>query len=353
MLLDLSIVKENSAFLITDRISRRYFLGVDIAEVCLILSKTPTFYTDARYFYSAKISINKSCPNVVCELFNGIDAEWINSISKTLKNQGVETLYIDFERTTVKEYNDYRQFNINLADCSEILKEKRRTKNIAEIENISSACDVIEKAYYKTISQIKLGITEKQVEEILIAECKKLGASEMSFDTIVAFGKNSAVPHHETDNTVLERNMPILIDCGCKINGYCSDYTRTLFFGKPTAKFIETYNAIREASEKAESEIVIGMKLKDADGIARDYLKTKGLDKFFTHSLGHGVGLEIHEEPRLSQRAEGELKENDVFTIEPGVYFDGEFGIRIEDTVVLEKNGVKRLFSDSKELIVL
>ena len=353
MLLDLSIVKENSAFLITDRISRRYFLGVDIAEGCLILSKTPTFYTDARYFYSAKISVNKSCPNVLCELFNGINAEWIGAVSKNLKAQDVKTLFVDYERTTVKEYNDYKLFNINLADCSDMLKEKRRTKAKAEIENISSACDVIEKAFYKTVSKIKLGITEKQVEDILIAECKNLGASEMSFDTIVAFGKNSAVPHHETGETVLEQNMPILIDCGCKINGYCSDYTRTFFFGRPSAKFIETYNAVKEANEKAEREITVGMNLKDADGIARDYLKTKGVDKFFTHSLGHCVGLEIHEEPRLSYRAEGKLKENDVFTIEPGVYFDGEFGIRIEDTVVLEKNGVRRLFSDSKELIVL
>jgi Xaa-Pro aminopeptidase len=140
---------------------------------------------------------------------------------------------------------------------------------------------------------------------------------------------------------------------GCKVNGYCSDITRTAFFGKPSKKFIDCYNAVLNANQIAIENIGEKTLTDKADAFARDYLKEQGVGEFFTHSLGHGVGLEIHEYPTLSPKKSQVLENGMVFTIEPGVYFDGEFGIRIEDTVTLESGKIKRLFNDSKELLIL
>ena len=180
-----------------------------------------------------------------------------------------------------------------------------------------------------------------------------LGAEDTAFDTIVAFGKNSAVPHHETGEAALVKNQVVLIDTGAKVNGYCSDITRTAFFGEPDDEFLNVYDAVLNANLKAESEICAGITSKAADKIARDKLKSRGYGEYFTHSLGHGVGLEIHEKPYLSPRSDETLSENAVFTVEPGVYIEGKFGIRIEDTCLMSGGRAVRLFSDGKELTVI
>ena len=137
------------------------------------------------------------------------------------------------------------------------------------------------------------------------------------------------------------------------VNGYCSDITRTYFYGKPNEKFLTCYNSVKDANLLALDKIKEGMEVSFADSIAREYLESKGLKEYFTHSLGHGVGLAIHEQPYLSKKGVGTFQENMAFTIEPGVYFDGEFGIRIEDTAILKNSKAQRLYSDSKELIVI
>ena len=182
---------------------------------------------------------------------------------------------------------------------------------------------------------------------------RQLGAEDVSFDTIIAFGVNAAVPHHETSSDTLKENSCILMDFGCKYKGYCSDITRTLYFGQPDSEFLSAYDLVLSANVLAEEEIFAGMTGKNGDKIARDYLDKNGIGQYFTHSLGHGIGLNIHESPYLSRKGEEVLTDNMVFSIEPGVYFDGKFGIRIEDTVLLSGGKVKRLFNDDKKLIVL
>ena len=145
--------------------------------------------------------------------------------------------------------------------------------------------------------------------------------------------------------------MEILVDMGANYKGYLSDLTRTAFFGKPSSKFIVVYEKVKEANQVAIDSITAGMTTRDADMISRDVLKKYDLSKYFTHSLGHGVGLEVHEFPTLSPGSDNELKEGMVFTIEPGVYIDGELGIRIEDTVVIKNGKVERLFNDEKNLL--
>lgn len=338
-------IDEKSAFLITDRVTRRYFIGKDVAEGILLLSRDSVFFTDARYFFAAK---NLMPDNIDCRLYTNLD-----DVFNEIKRQGVSTVYIDYDVTTVTEYKKYQSYGEELKDGGKFLREKRVVKTAEEIKEIRRACEIIERTYYYALSRVKEGMTEIALKEILERRAIELGANEMSFDAIVAFGENSAVPHHVTGEKRLTADSPILIDCGCMVNGYCSDLTRTAFFGTPTEKFLSVYSAVKAANEKAEKELYAGMPLKEADDIARDYLKNLGYGKLFTHSLGHGVGLEIHEEPYLSPKANGVLPVGATFTVEPGVYINGEFGVRIEDTVLMTENGSERLFPDDKNLIIL
>lgn len=338
--------KKGCAYLITDYLTRKYLTGVDIAEGYLVFTDKLTYFTDARYFGAAKPMLESFgiCPM----LFKDFSA-----LAEFIKENGANKLLIDYSRVTVSEYKLYKSLGFKVGDCSSALEKMRAKKDGSELKNIKRACEIIEKAVETTFASVKVGVTELELKSVLEENIKLLGASGPSFDTIVAFGANSAVPHHVTGNTVLKENSCILIDAGAVYNGYCSDITRTAFFGVPNEKFIERYELVRRANESAIEKIKAGILTCEADGFARQVLEGAGYGEFFTHSLGHGVGLEIHEYPTLSPKRKAKLTNNMVFTIEPGLYFDGEYGIRIEDTVVLKNGRVKRLFNDSKQLKII
>lgn len=337
----------SSVYLITDRLTRNYLSGLDVAEGFLLLYDGGAIcLTDARYYSAAKPLFESA--GIKALLYKGFE-----TLEEVVKSLNKSTLFLDFSRETIKDYNLYKSFNLEIKDCAGILERMRSVKKEEEILLIKTACDIAQKAYYAGISQVKEGISEIELKNIIEKKIIEFGGDGASFDIIVAFGENGAVPHHVTGQTKLKKDTSILIDMGAIVNGYMSDITRTAFFGKPSQKFVDCYNEVLKANELAESKIVAGMTTDKADAIAREHLKEKGLDKYFTHSLGHGVGLEIHEFPALSPRKREELKENMVFTIEPGVYFDGEFGIRIEDTVVIKNGKVQRLFTDDTELMIL
>lgn len=339
-------MSQDSALLVTDRLTRKYLCEVDIAEGLVIVADKVTAFTDARYFYAAQKSL--ATVGVECKLYTGLE-----SVKAHLDCLQLKQLFIDYRTATLREYESYKSFGLEIVDGSLILEKARAVKSSKEIEYTRKACDIIEKAYHQAIKQVKLGMSELELKAIIEKCALSLGAEQMAFDTIVAFGENSAVPHHETGLTKLEENMVILVDTGCTVKGYCSDLTRTAFFGKPSKKFADCYEKVLNANILAEKEIKSGVTCKVADSYAREYLKQYGLDEYFTHSLGHGLGLEIHEYPTLSKRCEQVLTDGMAFTIEPGVYFDGEFGIRIEDTVIMNEGKVERLFSDDKNLIIL
>ena len=198
-------------------------------------------------------------------------------------------------------------------------------------------------------------MTENEVAAELEYLMRKNGASGTSFDTIVAFGENSSVPHHETGLRKLNYGDIVLIDFGCKYNGYCSDCTRTFLFGddKKHDDFKSAYEKVLEAHLIAKQKITNDITGKQADAYARDCLKKYGLDKYFTHSLGHGIGINIHEFPAISPKSEDTLLNGMVFSDEPGVYFEGKFGIRIEDSVMLDCGKVVSLTDSDKNLIIL
>ncbi len=334
------------AYLITDALSIEYLTGVKISEGYLLYSNSPTIFTDARYFSAVKSQIESQ--GFTAKLYNGID-----SIKKELKSQRIKSLYINYDVITLSEYSNLLDLNVKIFDASNALKLVRSVKSQTELDNITKACEIAQTALYSVINDLKKGVSENFIKDKLESKMLELGAESVSFETIVAFGKNSAVPHHQTGETKLEDNSVVLIDMGCKYKGYCSDITRTFFYGQPSEKFKDCYDAVLSANLTAIENITEGTTTFEADGFARNLLKERGLGEYFTHSLGHGVGLEIHEFPALSPKKKDYLENGMVFTIEPGVYFDGEFGIRIEDTVALDNGAVKRLYSDSKELLIV
>ena len=339
-------LKKGEAALITDRLTRKYFAGFDLAEGVLILGEKPAYFTDARYFYAAKDKIAPAGAEPI--LYTGTDV-----LKNYVEKNGIKTLYIDYDRTTVSECERYKTFGAEIKNCSEELMQLRMIKSEEELACVKKACEIIQEAYHNAIKLAKTGVTEKEIADKIRSEIIRLGGEGESFETIVAFGTNAAVPHHETGETKLTENTAILVDTGALFNGYCSDLTRMAFFGTPDEEFKNAYDAVLTANLTAFDKIVGGMSGKDADAIAREVLKQRGYGDYFTHSLGHGVGLEIHERPNVSPRSRDNLDENAVFTVEPGVYLNGKFGIRIEDTAKIKNGKAERLFTDSKELFVI
>lgn len=339
-------LKKGEAALITDRLTRKYLAGFDLAEGVLILGEKPAYFTDARYFYAAKDKIAPAGAEPI--LYTGTDV-----LKNYVEKNGIKTLYIDYDRTTVSECERYKTFGAEIKNCSEELMQLRMIKSEEELACVKKACEIIQEAYHNAIKLAKTGVTEKEIADKIRSEIIRLGGEGESFETIVAFGANAAVPHHETGETKLTENTAILVDTGALFNGYCSDLTRMAFFGTPDEEFKNAYDAVLTANLTAFDKIVGGMSGKDADAIAREVLKQRGYGDYFTHSLGHGVGLEIHERPNVSPRSRDNLEENAVFTVEPGVYLNGKFGIRIEDTATIKNGKAERLFTDSKELFVI
>ena len=336
-----------SAYFLTDEYTRYYFSGVSVAEGYMLKTANSTYYfADARYFYALGQKLKNS--NVIAKLYKSLD-----SIKQVITELNITTLYIDYNVTTLTEYAKYKELGVEIKNGADSLIEMRKSKNQTELNAIAKACKIASDAFEYVLPYIKAGVTERSIKNRLEKFMIKQGATSPSFETIVAFGANSAVPHHQTGNTKLKQNQVVLLDYGCVFEGYCSDMTRTVFYGTPTQEFVSAYNLVASANLLGEQKAVKGAKVKDVDKCVRDYFAKSGVDNYFTHSLGHGIGLQIHEDPYLSPRGQGELDNGYVFSIEPGLYFDGKFGIRIENTVTIENGKPKSLTGNGRDLIIL
>ena len=334
--------------LITEEKQRQYFLGFhSTAGYVMLTQKGTTFVVDSRYIFAARKALEPKGIEVI--LGAGFEP-----LKKKAEELGVKTIGIDFTNTTVAMYDYLKESTgYEYVDVSREIVEQMAIKTEEELGYIKKACQIAEKAWLDVIPLIKEGITERELANELEYRFKKFGASGKSFDTIIGFGKNAAVPHHETGDTKLKKNQCVLMDFGCLYKGYCSDMTRTLFYGEPDEKFLKAYLATLTAHVKCAEGIVEGMTGKEADAIARDHLTSLGYGKYFTHSLGHGIGVNIHEFPTLSVKGEAKLENNMVFSNEPGVYFDGKFGIRIEDSAYMSNGKYVSFMKDDKSLVVI
>jgi Xaa-Pro aminopeptidase len=220
-----------------------------------------------------------------------------------------------------------------------IIEGLRCIKDTGEIEKIKKATGIAKQAF-KTISKdIKKGIREKDIACKLDFNMQTLGAERPSFDTIVLSGANSSMPHGRPAKKRLVEGDPVMIDYGARVNGYNSDLTRMLFVGKISQYINIIYSIVRTAQKKAIDKIMPGIKISDIDRVARAYISDKGFGKYFGHALGHGIGIDVHEFPRISLKNHAKLKEGMVFSVEPGIYIPGKFGIRVEDMVLVTEKG--------------
>ena len=340
------MLNENNLYLLTNEKQRLYLTGFFATDGYVVVSDGKKFlFVDPRYFYAAQKALKNSDVTVV--------KGFKNEAFEFLKSTGKKDLYIDYTKTSISEAEEYGELGFSLKDCSKDMVASMKIKSDEELKNIKKACAIAEASLKCVLPLIKEGISELELAAALEAEFKKHGASNPSFETIVAFGKNAAVPHHETGSTRLKNNECVLIDFGCLYKGYCSDMTRTFFYGKPDKQFKKAYEAVLTAHLAAEKGIYAGIECVAADKIARDILEERGYGKYFTHSLGHGIGVNIHEPPALSPKGKGTLENKMVFSIEPGVYLDGKFGIRIENTVTLSDGKVVPFMKTTKKLVTL
>ncbi len=324
----------------------RYLTGFVAENGCVIVDQTgATLYTDKRYIEAAE------------KILAGSDVKPVlYTQSEVLERlAGYEKVGISFRETSHVEYLTLEKAGVKTVNIDGALNETMSVKESWELEKISVACEIAEKAFLKLLPEIKEGAEEAELAALLEYNMKMLGAQSTSFDTIVAFGAHASVPHYETGRTKLTFGDEILMDFGCKVDGYCSDITRTFLFGDDGkhGEFKKAYDSVLTAHNLVKEKLCAGMTGKEADAIAREYLQAKGYGSLFTHSLGHGIGLNIHEFPSVSPKGTTALTNGMVFSDEPGVYLAGEYGIRIEDTVCLEQDKVKSFMSKTDRNLVI
>lgn len=334
------------ALVVTQPDYRFYLTGFESSFGVVIADKNGArFLTDSRYLEAAKLKVN-----------DGIEvSEYPRGESLASLLSGYKTLGLSTSKTFASEYLALKEAGFEIVDSTPAFESSMAVKSAEELKKIQAACVAADNAFVSLLPEIKEGMTENEAAALLEYLMRKNGASGTSFSTICAFGANASVPHHETDDTKLRFGDIILIDFGCKVGGYCSDCTRTFLFGddKKHEEFKQAYAHVLKAHMLVKEQFAAGMTGRQGDAIARDYLARYGLDKYFTHSLGHGIGINIHEAPNLSPKSESVFKDGMVFSDEPGVYFEGKFGIRIEDTVTLEGGRVRSLTDSDKSLTIL
>lgn len=243
--------------------------------------------------------------------------------------------------------------DVRFVNGSKCIDHVRMIKDEIEQALMIEASLINDKAIHEVIHQVSLGLSELEVADKLGEIYNKLGGDGNSFDAIIAYGANGANPHHENDNSHLKPGDSIIIDMGCKYKGYCSDMTRTVFYQEVSEEARKVYELVKSANEAAEAIIKPGVKLCDIDKTARDLITKAGYGKEFNHRLGHFIGKDVHEYGDVSVNFDLEVEEGMIFSIEPGIYLPGKFGVRIEDLVMVTKEGCKVLNSYSKDLKVI
>nr|WP_106779835.1 Xaa-Pro peptidase family protein [Lysinibacillus timonensis] len=334
--------------LITNEYNRRYITGfTGTAGVAIISKEDAVFITDFRYTEQAKKQIQD---------FRIVKHEKliVDEISTQVAQMGIKTLGFEKDTVTYGTFQLYQEkIKVDLIPVSGLIEKIRLIKTNEEINIIKVACEIADNAFTHILNVIKPGITELEVSNELEFFMRKQGATSTSFDTIVASGMRSALPHGVASDKVIEKGDFVTLDFGAYYNGYVSDITRTIAVGNPSQQLIDMYEAVLEAQLTALQRVGPNMTGKEADAIARNLLNTKGFGEAFGHSTGHGIGLEIHEGPALSFRSDTVLEPNMVVTIEPGVYLPGIGGVRIEDDILITETGNELLTHSKKELIIL
>ncbi|MDP4008424.1 MAG: aminopeptidase P family protein [Candidatus Peregrinibacteria bacterium] len=340
--------------LVTNKFNLKYLIGFTGSNGFMLLTKDKNyFFTDGRYLEIAK-KLEKSKSSKVKFEFVLYDQNFKNKWKEILKKHRIKILNFEADDLTVSKLSSFKKLSkgvIFKETVHEIATKMRVQKNRTELKKVSKAQQIIEKVFSQIKKELKVGQTEKQIAWRIKELCQKFKANDISFEPIVGFGDNSASPHHNNSDRKLKKGDVILIDHGARFQGYCSDMTRMIWTRKPTEKETEVYNTVLSAQMAGIKAIKAGETASKVAKIARKIIEEAGYGDNYTHSLGHGVGIEVHDPPTsLSTRSKDTLKEGMVVTIEPGIYLSGEFGVRIEDMGVVTKKGIKLFTKTPKQL---
>lgn len=338
--------QEVEALLIEQKSDLYYLLGLDLSAGSLIITPSEAhLFVDGRY-YQACLEKNP------CAVTLSTDT----ALKDYLKLKRITQLAFDAENTSYQRFLKLETIVPTLVSINGPLKRIRAIKEPCEIALLRAAASLGCCGYDFVVSQLKEGINEIDLARALEIFWLQKGGEGLAFSPIIAFGPNSALPHYRAGNSSLQKKQPVLIDIGVTLQHYHSDMTRVLFFGEPLTQLLEIYEIVQQAQQAALDHCQPGTTTGELDLIARDLISRHGYGAHFTHSLGHGVGLDIHEYPTLRYRPDVEpvlLEAGMVITIEPGIYLPGVGGVRIEDTVVITENGYENLTDRSKEKKVL
>lgn len=342
------------AMLVTGVLNMRYLTGFDdvfddgINAACLVTSEHARFYTDARYYESAKVSAGGTAWTVRQK-----SGSMYIDICRELQAEGVSEIALESSVPYGRFKFISEQFVGSVKVTDGLVEGIRQVKEAAEIERIEEAARLTDAAFEHILDFIRPGLTEQEVALELEFWMRKNGSEGVAFTPIVASGPNSSRPHATVTRRTIESGDFVKMDFGACIGGYRADMTRTVVVGVPDERQREVYSAVLAANEAALAAVRGGVAARDVDAVARSVLEKCGFGDAFTHGLGHGVGLGIHELPTLNAQSRDVLRTGSVVTIEPGVYLEGGFGVRIEDLVVVEEAGCRVLTRSPKELIQL
>lgn len=344
-------LEENQAMIIFDDSNRFYFTGMrSSAGVILITKEAYYLFVDFRYFEKAKNSV-KGYKTILLE-------NLYSQLKSTLEYHKIKTLFVETDIISLVNFNKLKEnlsdFEISDDDTlSKKIKSLRSIKSSDEIDFIKSAQAITDKAFLYILNHIKAGVTEREVALDLEFFMRKNLSEGVAFETIVVSGKNSSMPHGQPSDKKIENGDFVTMDFGAVSNGYCSDMTRTIAISNVTEKQSLVYETVLKAQKEAILSVKANIKCCEVDKVARDIIYNKGYKNCFGHATGHSLGIDIHENPAFSTKDNTILKSGMVMTVEPGIYIENEFGVRIEDMVLVTENGCENLTAAKKELIIL
>ena len=333
--------------IISNPINIKYLTGIEAEGILLITRKENIYITDGRYVEAVNKIITIDDEIIVMDIKN-IGSEDYENFFNFCENVGFEENYITYAK--YKEYIQKYQIN-NFEETELIIEKQRMIKDEEEIKKIKKACMITDDCFEYLKEFIKIGMTEREIAYEIEKYFKANGAEGNSFDSIVASGRNSSKPHAVPTDKKIEIGDPITLDFGCIYQGYCSDMTRTVFAGFVPEYVKPVYNLVLKNQLQTTEEMKDGANIRNISKMVEGDFKLSGFD--LIHSLGHGVGLEIHEFPYINSKTDKILKENMVVTNEPGIYIPERFGIRIEDTILITKFGCECLTKSNRNYVIV
>ncbi len=345
------------ALLVTHLSNIRYLCGFTGTSGVLVVSEAKSvFFTDGRYTEQARAQVQGARVVIARKPPVAAAAEWLLENKGKLGRRKPRRLGIECEHLTVAARTQLArllQSEVRLRETRGLVEQARMVKDADEIALLRAAVALGASLFDRALEAIRPGVKENEVAAEMEYAARRAGAEQMSFPTIIAAGKRSALPHGRASTAVIPSQGFVVCDFGVILTGYCSDRTRTVYVGRPAADDRRIYEAVREAQVAAIEAVRAGVSVSEVDQAGRNILKKRGLVRHFTHSTGHGVGLEIHEPPRIAAGQSEILRPGMVITVEPGVYIAGSGGVRIEDMVVVTEQGCEVLTPTSKELITI